>query len=58
MKKIIILCFLFIYSTGQAWDAKSFKKPKLEELKKNLTPTEFQVTQKDGTEPAYKCLLG
>jgi len=31
-----------------------FKKPSNEELKKQLTPLQYKVTQEDGTEPAFK----
>lgn len=37
-----------------AWDAKQFKKPTTEELKSKLTPEQFSVTQKDGTEKPFK----
>lgn len=40
-------------SLGFAWDAKAFKKPPADELKKNLTPLQFKVTQKAGTEPPF-----
>lgn len=33
---------------------KGFVKPSDEELKKRLTPTQYHVTQEDGTEPAFK----
>ena len=39
---------------ASAWDSKSFKKPAPEELKKKLTSMQFDVTQKEGTEPPYK----
>ena len=32
----------------------AFHKPADEELKKQLTPLQYKVTQKDGTEPAFK----
>lgn len=32
----------------------SYKKPEKADLKKQLTPIQFKVTQKDGTEPAFK----
>jgi len=32
---------------------KSFKKPDAEEIKKNLSPMQYQVTQECGTEPAF-----
>lgn len=31
-----------------------YKKPALQELKKKLTPEQFEVTQKEGTEPPFK----
>jgi peptide methionine sulfoxide reductase msrA/msrB len=36
---------------GERW--KTFVKPTEEELRKKLTPLQYKVTQKDGTEPAY-----
>lgn len=33
---------------------KTFKKPTADELKKSLTPEQFKVTQKDGTESPFK----
>ncbi len=32
----------------------SFNKPSDEELRKRLTPLQYEITQKEGTEPAYK----
>jgi len=32
----------------------SFQKPNDEELRKKLTPTQYQVTQHEGTEPAFR----
>lgn len=41
--------------TGQSGrKGKTFVKPSREELKKKLTPMQYKVTQKDGTEPAYQ----
>ena len=40
-------------STNQFMDAKNFKKPSEAELKKNLTPEQFAVTQQAATEPAF-----
>ncbi len=36
------------------WDPKNFKKPSEGELKKILSPIQFDVTQHEGTEPPYK----
>ncbi len=33
--------------------AKNYSKPSEEELKKNLTPLQYKVTQKEGTEPPF-----
>lgn len=35
------------------WDPKSFKKPSKEELKKILSPEQFEVTQAEGTERPF-----
>lgn len=37
-----------------AWDAKDFKKPSTEELRKLLSPEQYSVTQKEGTEKPFK----
>ena len=34
--------------------AREYKKPSESEIKKMLSPLQYKVTQKDGTEPAYK----
>jgi peptide methionine sulfoxide reductase msrA/msrB len=33
---------------------KSYSKPSAEQIKQMLTPLQYKVTQKEGTEPAYK----
>ncbi|RZA26605.1 MAG: peptide-methionine (R)-S-oxide reductase [Proteobacteria bacterium] len=40
--------------TGIAVAAPQFQKSSVTELRKNLTPIQFEVTQRDGTEPPYK----
>ena len=40
------------HNTG--WDAMTFKKPTDAELKQKLTPDQYAVTQKDGTERPYR----
>ncbi len=47
-----LLFMLFVLL--EAVVASDFKKPNKEELKKKLTKIQFEVTQNDGTEPAYK----
>src|SRR5437867_3088974 len=44
-------------ATGQHRDGgemTAFVKPSDEELRKRLTPMQYEVTQKEGTEPAFK----
>jgi peptide methionine sulfoxide reductase msrA/msrB len=43
-----------IISTNQLMDANNFKKPGEAELKKELTPEQFAVTQQAATEPAFR----
>lgn len=50
----ILLAFTFTASVSLAWQAKDFKKPSQKELAKKLTPMQFQVTQKESTEPPFK----
>ena len=33
---------------------KTFAKPSDEEIRKRLTPEQYKVTQKEGTEPAFR----
>jgi len=37
-----------------AWDAGKFQKPSAEELKNKLTQKQYQVTQREGTEPPFE----
>ena len=46
--------FLTLTQVAYAWDAKAIKKQSAAELKKSLTPLQFQVTQNAGTEPPFK----
>ena len=41
-------------STGKGWNMKNFTKPSDDELQKRLTPTQYQVTQREGTEPPFR----
>lgn len=47
------LCSMCAVS-AQAFDAKTFHKPTDSELKKKLTPIQYEVTQKEGTERPFK----
>jgi methionine-R-sulfoxide reductase len=38
----------------KGWDPMQWRKPSNEELKKTLTPTQYEVTQKEGTEPPFR----
>lgn len=38
----------------KVWSEEDFEKPSDEELKIKLTPIQYRVTQKDGTEPAFQ----
>ncbi|MBY0384440.1 peptide-methionine (R)-S-oxide reductase MsrB, partial [bacterium] len=50
-----LICFLLLsVSSSNAWEPKMKTKPSREELKKILTPLQFDVTQNDGTERAFK----
>ena len=40
--------------SSQAGDWQNFKKPDDATLKKALTPSQYEVTQKEGTEPPFK----
>lgn len=39
---------------SQAWDGSHYKKPDQDFLKKHLTSMQFEVTQKEGTEPPFR----
>jgi len=43
-----------VRAPGRGWSVATFKKPSEAELKQQLTPIQFKVTQKDGTEPAFQ----
>lgn len=50
----ILMMTVLISSVAGAWEAKGFKKPSAEELKKKLTKLQFDVTQKEGTERPFQ----
>jgi len=43
-----------VRAPGKGWSVETFKKPSEAELKQQLTPIQFKVTQKDGTEPPFQ----
>lgn len=54
--KFAIVLFLFLggLPMSEAWSPEGFQKPSKEQLKERLTPEQFKVTQKDGTERAFR----
>jgi peptide methionine sulfoxide reductase msrA/msrB len=54
MKKLIIVLGLIMNTDLYAWTASSFKKPTDSELKKKLTPIQYDVTQHEGTERPFQ----
>lgn len=50
------LSFLLLFFCTKlfAWDAATYKKSSLQQLKEKLTPIQFEVTQKSGTERPFK----
>lgn len=53
MKSLGVL-FLLLPLNLFGWSALSFKKPSQSELEKKLTPMQFEVTQKEGTEKPFQ----
>ena len=54
--QLLIISLLFsggISMNAFAWDKNKFVKPSPDQLKKTLTPLQYKVTQKDGTERAF-----
>lgn len=41
-------------AAAKGWNMENFKKPTEQELKQKLSPLQYEVTQKDGTEPPFK----
>jgi methionine-R-sulfoxide reductase len=54
MSSIVTLLMLMISSQAWAWDASQFKKISDAELRKKLTPLQYDVTQKNATEKPFK----
>ena len=51
---MIVASLLFGGEYAMSWDGKNFVKPASNDLEKKLTSIQYQVTQKEGTEPSYK----
>jgi methionine-R-sulfoxide reductase len=55
MRRIAITAlFLALAGSASAWDPQQFRKPAEPELRARLTQEQFHVTQKDGTERAFR----
>jgi methionine-R-sulfoxide reductase len=50
---MMILAAAVLGPTGAGAQQKEYRKPPQAEIKKRLTPLQFQVTQQEGTEPAF-----
>jgi peptide methionine sulfoxide reductase msrA/msrB len=56
LHRILLLCGMIFLITGAGYSAASdmkYMKPSQEEIKEMLTPLQYKVTQKDGTERAF-----
>ncbi len=57
ISKIVLISFLttiILSLQATAWQARDFKKPSAQELKKKLTAVQFEVTQNSDTERPFK----
>ncbi len=43
-----------VAATEKGWQMETFKKPPLDELKRSLSPLQYEVTQEEGTEPPFR----
>lgn len=50
---ILLFALIMWESTAMAWESDSFKKPTEEELRNALTPLQYEVTQREGTEKPF-----
>jgi methionine-R-sulfoxide reductase len=54
MKWLLVLLGIVSVQAAYSIDLTNYKKPSQEELKKKLNPLQFEVTQKEGTEPPFR----
>src|SRR5688500_10396699 len=54
MIKLILAAINMTVIMSHAWNAGNFKKPSKEELKKKLSPLQYEVSQDEGTEKPFK----
>ena len=52
--KNLILALLLLSLVAKGKDMKDYKKPSSDQLRKTLTPEQFEVTQAEGTESPFK----
>ncbi len=53
MKLLLMIALISTIGIGEAMADKKYVKPNAEEIKKKLTPLEYEVTQKEGTERPF-----
>jgi methionine-R-sulfoxide reductase len=54
MRRAIAVAIVVAGTPAGAWEAKTFRKPSDEELRRMLTPLQYDVTQQEGTEPPFQ----
>ncbi len=54
MRTAIIFLAIILGGNAMAWDGKDFRKPNVSELLSKLNPEQYNITQKDGTEPPFR----
>jgi methionine-R-sulfoxide reductase len=54
MKPLLILMLIGYGETAMSWNSSTFKKPAPEAIRQKLTDEQYRVTQKEGTERAFR----
>lgn len=54
LNKILTVLFLVFWGVPSMSQSNSFRKPALADLKKKLTPQQYNCTQEEGTEPPFQ----